>query len=452
MLANIMVPSNRTERLRAYQRRLNPGFASSTCFAACIVVVSIFLVSFDAVADDWPQINGPNRNGVADHETLLTQWPDGDLKKIWSRPVGQGFAGPAIADQKLIVFHRPDRNYLVEALDPKSGKRIWSQSLPAVYTGGMDGDLGPKCVPLMDGGHVYLLGTGGNLFCLKLNDGSLVWQKNVLDDYKSQPGYFGVGSTPILIEGKLILNAGGRGAAIVALDAKTGTELWKAFNDEASYSSPIEFDLAGQTIVAFVTRLNLVGLNPETGKIVFQTPFGKSGPTVNGAMPVRVSLEGQEFLFVTAAYGVGARWLAVSQNGVEVKWSNDKSFSSQYSTPVFAGGGLFGTAGREDFKDGSYRCIDPSTGKVLWQQDGFPVGHSILVGDQILVLDSSGGFHVIEADKSRFNQLYQTKLFDSEARAMPAVADGLFYARSNSARDTAGMGELICVEVGPRQN
>jgi outer membrane protein assembly factor BamB len=460
MFAIAILPSERTNGLRENQSTRITSNSSRSFFLGRLVAMSISLSCLGVVADDWPQINGPNRNGVAVNETLQAQWPADGLKKVWSHAVGQGNAGPAIADDKLIIFHRPGKSYLVEALDPETGKQIWKKELPAEYTGGMDGDLGPKCVPLIQDGHVYLLGAGGKLFCLKFNDGSVVWQKNVLKEYRCQPGYFGVGSTPIVVDGKLILNAGGRNAAIVAFDAKSGKEAWKSFNDEASYSSPIEFKIDGQSVVVFVTRLNLVGLDPKSGKVLFQTPFGKSGPTVNGAMPVRVTLEGKEFLFVSAAYGVGAHWLEVSKDNVDEKWSNDTSFSSQYSTPVFADGGLFGTAGREDFKNGSYRCIDPSNGKVLWQQDDFPVGHSLLVGKQILVLDSSGSFHVIEADKSRFKQVYQTKLFESEARAMPAIANGLYYARSNSSRTRRGFGpprsgpgqgKLVCVEVGKRK-
>lgn len=466
MLDNVMVPLLRSQRLQEKAlSRPSYRFIPSV-FAGWIVILGMSVsVTDDLVADDWPQINGPNRNGVVANETLLTRWPAGELKEVWSHPVGQGNAGPVVVDDKLIIFHRPAKQYLVEALDAKTGKLIWNKELPAEYTGGMDGDLGPKSVPLVHGQHVFLQGAGGNVFCLELEDGKLVWQKNVSKEYKSRQGFFGVGSTPIVVDGKLILNAGGRNASIVALDVATGNEAWKSFSDDASYSSPIEIKIAGESVVVFVTRLNLVGLNSSNGKVQFQTPFGKSGATVSAAMPVRVSLGGKEFLFVTAAYGVGARWLEISKDDVEQKWANDTSFSSQYSTPVFVDGILFGTAGREDFNNGSFRCVDLSDGKVLWKQDKFPVGHSLLVGKQILVLDSKGGFHVIEADKSKFKRLYQTKLFDSESRAMPAMANGLFYARSNAingpslprgARPRFGGGskalaELVCVEVGKRK-
>ena len=180
MFAIDILPSERTNRLREIQPPGNTCFSSRAFFLGGLVVISMALTCIDVFSDDWPQINGPNRNGVAVNETLLARWPDDGLKQVWSHAVGQGNAGPAIADGKLIIFHRPGRTYLVEALDPETGKQIWEKELPADYTGGMDGDLGPKCVPLIHDGHVYLFGVGGNLFCVKFDDGSLVWQKNRL--------------------------------------------------------------------------------------------------------------------------------------------------------------------------------------------------------------------------------------------------------------------------------
>ena len=441
-----MVTSKRTERLQARSTTSNNVSVLVGVLTSVIVGMFIPVNSLCVCAGDWPQINGPNRNGTAVGEKLLAKWPVGGLKEIWSHPVGQGNSGPAVANGKLIVFHRPAKKYLVEALDPKTGRLIWNRELPTNYAGGVDGDLGPKSVPMVHGGRVYLFGTGGWIFCLNLDEGSTVWQKNVADEYQIRPGYFGAGTSPIAAQGNLIVNVGGKNAAVVAFDLATGKEVWKSIDDDASYSSPITMEAGGEKIVVFVTRMNLVGLNPETGKVRFQTPFGKMGPTVNAAMPVFFQSNGKPFLFVNAAYGIGARLLKVSETGIEKVWGNDDSFSSQYSTPVFVDGNLFGTAGREDHNNGSYRCFDALTGKVNWVREGIPVGHSIFVDGRILVLDSDGGFHVIAATPSKFNRVYQTKLFDSKARALPAISDGLLYARSNATQ--SGRGELVCVRVG----
>ena len=446
MPIKIIVPLERTERLREPANR--KGTLSLRCrwpFSAWAMVGFFFLFCQGANAD-WPQINGPNRNGVAVNESLLTRWPENGLKTIWTHEVGDGNAGPVVVGDMLIVFHRPGKKYRVDALNCQTGEPIWKTDLEADYNGGMDGDRGPKCVPLVHEERVFLYGAGGILFCLDLGTGDLIWKKNLRKTFRSRDGFFGVGATPIVVGNRLIVNAGGREASLVALDPASGDLEWKSFADDASYSSPIEIEIGGRPIAVFVTRLNLIGVDPQDGKVVFQTQFGKSGSTVNAAMPVAAKLDGKSHLFVTAAYGVGSRWFKIDPEGLETVWSNDTSLSSQYSTPVYYRDQLFGTAGREDYQNGSFRCIDAKNGNVLWKRDSFPVGHSILVNDRILVLDFKGGFHVIQANADKFVQDYQTKLFNEPARSMPALSNGFFYARSNSGRNQTA--KLICVEVG----
>ena len=434
-------------------RKPNPrcfqnGNGNSLLSGVLTLVALWFVISVltgNVRADDWYQINGPDRNGVVSDTVLFRDLNAKTLQTAWSREIGQGNSGPVVAGDKLYIFHRPGKNYLLEALHRNTGALLWKRELPAGYTGGVDGDLGPKSVPVVYQGKIFLIGAEGNLFCLDAASGELKWKKELLKDYRAQPGYFGVGSSPIVIDGLLVINVGGRDASVVALDVNSGKEAWRAFDDDASYSSPIEVEIDGARLVVVVTRLNLVGIEPLTGKIILKTPFGKPGPTVNGAIPVLVKNVQGSFIFVSAAYGVGARWYQVFPTSIETVWKNDKSFSSQYSTPVEFGGVLFGTTGREDYGNGSYRCIEPADGKVLWEESGFPVGHTFLVGSDLLVLDCQGGLHVLNANKEKFDRIYTGRLFEGDARSMPAISKGLLYARSNA---IAGKGVLKCVVIG----
>lgn len=414
-----------------------------------VLVAAIWFMGFgfnrSVRGDDWSQINGPDRNGVVSDTVLFRDLNSRKLKTAWSREIGQGNSGPVVAGDKLYIFHRPGKNYLLEALHRNTGALLWKRELSAGYTGGVDGDLGPKSVPVVYQGKIFLIGAEGNLFCLDAANGGLKWKKELLKDYRAQPGYFGVGSSPIVVNGLLVINVGGRDASVVALDVNTGKEVWRAFDDDASYSSPIEIQIDGVRLVVVVTRLNLVGIEPLSGRILFKTPFGKSGPTVNGAIPLLVKNKQGSFIFVSAAYGVGSKWYQVSPNSIKIGWENDSSFSSQYSTPVEFGGALFGTVGREDYGNGSYRCIDPADGKVLWEESSFPVGHTFLVGSDLLVLDCQGGIHVLDANRDKFDRIYTGRLFEGDARSMPAISKGLLYARSNA---IAGKGVLKCVVIG----
>lgn len=409
-------------------------------WVALTFLAGLFFVS-PAVAQDWPQILGPDRNGTATAETLLEKWPEGKLKTLWKRSIGQGYAGPVIKGDSLVIFHRVGDEQICERLNKKTGEEIWKVALPAVYAGGgVDPDLGPKAVPTIAGDRVILYGPSGNLYCLDFKDGNTIWKKAALKDYRGREGFFGAGSSPLVVAEKVIVNIGGENAGLVAFDLNDGSEVWKSVADQASYSSPIACP-DGATMIA-VTRYKAVGLNLADGKIKFEIPFGKRGPTVNGANPVLVD----NHLFLTAAYNVGARWIKLSKSFDEPKqvWANDETFSSQYSTPVFVDGHFYGTAGREDFADGTFRCFEAETGKVKWEES-MPVGHSLLVDGRIICIDSKGVLHVIRPTPEKFVEEYSTAVFLFPTRCIPAISDGRLYVRSNT---FGPKGQLVCLEIG----
>lgn len=406
--------------------------------AICFTVAVSSLV----LGQDWPQILGPQRNGIIEGETLLKSWPEGNLEQLWEKSVGQGYAGPVIQDDSVVIFHRVGDKNVCERLDAQTGDEIWKVDFPAEYAGGgIDSDLGPKAVPVIFDGTVVLYDPAGMLYCLEFADGAKRWERSALKDYRGREGYFGAGSTPLVTDNKVIVNVGGRDAGLVALSLVDGEEVWNAVADQPSYSSPI-LSPDGETIYA-VTRFKAVSVNVADGAVNFEVPFGRRGPTVNAAMPVLVG----DHLFVNAAYQVGARWFQLNEEGdPTVEWENDESFSSQYSTPVYFDGHFFGTAGREDFNNGSFRCFEAATGKVRWSKE-MPVGHSILVGDQIIQIDCESRLRIIEANSEEFVELFSARLFAGPTRCIPALSRGRLFVRSNAIGQD---GKLTCFVVGPK--
>lgn len=422
-----------------------------TASATIAILLTAFLTvsSQENAADnvsDWNQILGPNRNGAID-SSAIPDW-DGKPEVQWQKEIGDGFAGPVISNGFLILFHRPKsaRNSLVvEKLDAESGQSIWKQNIETAYNGEMDGDRGPKSTPVINDGHIYCYGPDGKLACLSFEDGKIVWELNARQKYKARRGYFGCGSTPIVIGKNVLVNVGGREASIVAFDKKTGNEVWKAINDEASYSSPVAVTFRDRTVAVFLTRTRFVGIEPDSGKVLFSNAFGKKGPTAVASMPV---VNGSQ-IFANAAYGVGAMTIDLKDallDGGEVApiWSDRSAFASHYGTPVFHKGHIYGTTGREDMRNGSFRCIEAATGKVKWDKPSFPVAHTLAFRDHMLVLDHQGGLHVIEFSSKEFKSVQSTKAFSGPTRAVPAYSNGKLYFRSNAQR---GVGKLIALQV-----
>src|SRR6185295_9030292 len=102
----------------------------------------------------------------------------------------------------------------------------------------------------------------------------------------------------------------------VALDLASGRTLWKSTDELASYSSPAAATIDGERHVVFVTRLNVVSVDPHSGNVRFRFPFGARGPTVNAATPLVLG----DHLFVSSSYGVGARWAKIDKGGAKELW------------------------------------------------------------------------------------------------------------------------------------
>lgn len=388
-------------------------------------------------AGDWPQILGPNRNGIAVDEQLADAWPADGPKTLWQRDVGRGLAGVAVAGDRVVLFHRLDDEEVAEALDARSGQGIWKQSFPTSYQSAIAEDDGPRCVPLIYDGHVYLCGAQGDLHCLDLASGEVRWTRAAYRDFDAPEGYFGAGSTPLVEDGKLLVNVGGRnGAGIVAFDLATGETAWQATDEAASYSSPCAVTLDGTRHVLFVTRLSLVSLDPRDGSERFSLPFGKRGPTVNAATPLVID----GHVFVTANYGVGAVFARIGADSVAPVWENDDVMSSQYATSVFSEGHLYGIDGGDSIGAPTrLRCFDPFTAKVQWTE-ACSNGTLLLAGDKLLLLGTDGRLTLVAPSPEGYRELAAASVLRTETRALPALAHGQLYVRDTRT--------LKCLAVG----
>lgn len=395
-----------------------------------------------AEAGDWPQILGPARNGQAKGERLLASWPAQGPEPLWKYPLGAGFAGPAAVGARVVVFHRLGDTEVLEALDRGTGKRIWRTEFPASYVGSVNPDSGPRCVPLVHEDGVYVFGAAGHLHAVRLDDGAKRWSRDTYADFRGDEGYFGAGSSPVVAGNRLVVNVGGKNAGVVAFDLKSGQTVWKATDERASYSSPALATIEDREHVLFVTRLQALALDPNDGSVRYQFPFGQRGPTVNAATPL---VFGEHF-FVTASYGIGGR-LGRLADGSSV-WENDESMSSQYSTCVYHDGHLYGTHGREDFRNGELRCVDASTGKVQWAVPGFGIASIVLVGERMLILGTEGKLTLAQASPQKFVKLAEATVASGITRALPALSEGHFVFRTNE--DRGDQGSLVCLVVGER--
>jgi len=213
--------------------------------------------------------------------------------------------------------------------------------------------------------------------------------------FSVRKGFFGAAGSPLVENGRVIANIGGRDgdkpAGIVAFNAETGAVMWTATNHEASYSSPVGATLGGKRTAVFLTRNGLVGLDPSSGSIFFQRMWrSRSSSSVNAATPLIVG----DVIFVSATYETGAAAMRLQGNELKDLWSSDEVLSNHYATSVHLNGFLYGFHGRQEYNP-SFRAVELATGAVKWSVDRFHAGTVTLAGNVVnhgtIIETSTGG-------------------------------------------------------------
>src|SRR5262245_11064035 len=399
------------------------------------LLVMTLAAGVPAVAMDWPQFLGPDRNGTYAGPPLSENWGPSGPKVVWRKPVGQAFAGPAVVQNHVLLFHRVNNEEVLESLDAKPGMSTWRYAYPTNYRDDFGFDEGPRAVPVVADGIVYTFGAQGQLHAVDLAKGTRVWSEDTMKRFNVPKGYFGAAGSPLFEGGRVIANVGGDKAGIVAFEAKTGKVVWTATDDDASYSSGMAATIGGRRSAIFLTRDNLFGLDPATGSIQFQRRWrARIAASVNAATPLVVG----DSIFVSAQYGPGAGVLRVEGSKLVDIWTSDEALSNHYATSVYHDGYLYGYHGRQEFGP-SLRAVEFKTGTVKWSQDQFRAGSITLVGDKLLIIREGGEMILAPASPQGFKPLTRAQVLPGVVRPLPAIADGFVYVRNENT--------LICLDL-----
>lgn len=346
------------------------------------------------------------------------------LTVLWSKDAGAGFAGPVLAGDKLLLFHRVQNKEVVECLDAKSSKPVWSAEYPTGYRDDFGFDEGPRAMPTIASGRVFTHGAEGMLQALDLATGKRLWSVSTMTQYGVEKNFFGAAGSPVVAGNMVMLNVGGKkGAGIVAFDVATGKEAWRATDDPAGYSTGIV--VAGKAY--FLTRNGLVVLEPSTGKVIYQFRWrSRSNASVNAATPIVVGDE----VFLSASYGTGATLLKAS-DGWKQLWATDDALSNHYATSVYKDGYLYGFHGRQEMGQ-DFRCVEWKSGKVMWSKDGYGAGTVTLDGNRLVVVRENGEVVTAPASPKAFQPTTQGRALSGTVRAYPAISGQILWLRNEN--------------------
>lgn len=378
-------------------------------------------------AQDWPQWLGPQRTGAI--EDVIAPW-SASLQPLWTVKVGEGHSSPIVAEGKVFLHTRmPDSDVEILTAWDLAGKELWqARNERASFTSQFG--VGPRATPTYSNGKIYSLGVTGLLYCRDAGTGSTIWSLNLLETFKAKNLFFGVSSSPIVDDLHVYVMAGGTEGSIVALKKDTGDVVWKSGTDKASYSSPMTTKIGDTNYLVFQTERGVVGLNPVDGKEVFRVPL-KDLLNESSTTPVRVG----DILFAgSVTFGSVGIQLG-TKDGVPTTsqaWKNPK-LTCYFGTPVEFGGKLYAVAGQIVKPTATLHCVDPLTGKSLWQKPGVGTYHATLyrTKDKLLMLEEKGNLVLVEPNETEYKELARAKVC-GQTWAHPAYAQGLFLVRDNN--------------------
>lgn len=450
-------------------------------------------LSKEAKTSDWPRVLGPSDNVTSPETHLLHEWPKGGPTLCWEVQKGESYTSPAIVGDFVVIFHALDGKETIECLQAETGQRFWSFDYPIEYRDRYGFANGPRGSPVIAEGRVVTMGVTCVLTCLDLKTGRLVWQRDLKKEFNVPQDFFGHGGTPLVVDGKVILNVGGRpevapgeddmaaraavlakpGLCVGAFDLRTGKLDW-GIQDEwgSSYASPVLGKLQGKQM-AFIYAGGegkpaiggLMCVDPKNGKLLARYPW-RAPDYIQAIGSSPMIAPDLNRVLVSTAYPkgrpLGGAMIAFDGDfRASEAWSS-KKLALHWMNALYRDGYIYAIDGETE-QIAQLVCCEASTGVEKWREQltwddaepgeksgGRPVKLGIMrasllqVDGKTLCLGESGTLLWLDLSPAGVKVEARTQLFYAQhSWCVPAVSRGLLYVMQNDR-------EMVRSSAGPR--
>lgn len=419
-----------------------------------ILITQILLSIFIASGQDWPDWRGLQRDAVWKESGIVEKFNAEVLVPKWSVPIAPGYSGPTVAKGKVYVTDRPEKSAPVERVlcfDEQNGEKIWEFEYDCDYIG-VGYPAGPRASVVINEGKAYSLGTMGHFFCFDANSGKVLWKKDLNTEYDIVMPIWGISSTPLIVDNKIIVHvSGSNNASIVAFDKNTGKEIWRNLNDRAGYSAPILIEKNGVQVIVNWTEHSLSGLHPETGEVYWRFPW-ETGSGMSIATPVLY----KDHIFVSAFYS-GSLLIRLGENytTAEKVWQregenerNTDALHCVMNTPVIIDDYIYGVDSY-----GELRCLEFATGDRVWEdqtavkRERWANIHFVQKKDKVWMFNEQGELLITELSPKGFNEISRAKLIEPTRKQHPRGVVWTHPAFANKHVFIRNDRELVCASL-----
>jgi outer membrane protein assembly factor BamB len=388
--------------------------------AACVFALTMSASTLEP--DDWPQWRGTNRDGKSTETGLMKSWPAGGPTRVWQATgAGEGYSSFSVSGGRLYTLGARGSTEYVMAFDEATGKKVWEVENGRRFSN--DRGDGPRGTPTVDGSQLYAYGASGDLRALDAASGKTLWHVNVLQQFGGSNIIWGLSESPLVLSDRIIVNAGGPEASIVAISKKDGSVLWRSQGDRAGYSSAILHEVGGIPQAIVFTASRGVGLDTRDGRLLWSYDR-VSNRTANIATPIARG----NHVFLSSDYGTGAALLQLMPSGntitaKEVYFTND--MRNHHASSVLIGEHLYG------FSSAILTAMKFDTGEVAWRDRSVGKGSVIFADDRLYLYSETGVVGLAEANPAGYREhgRFEIRSGSLPTWSHPVVANGKLYLR-----------------------
>jgi outer membrane protein assembly factor BamB len=384
------------------------------------------------------QWRGNNRDGIYTETGLLTEWPQDGPELLWSADsIPAGFSSISVANGLIYTTGLRDSMDILFAVDMQGNIKWevpygkgWTQSFPP-----------SRCTPVVEGEKVYVTSGTGHVGCFNALTGEKIWLFNASEKFEGTFGDWGISESPLIVDDKLIFSPGGKKTTMVALNKDTGETVWQteSLDDTPAYASPIIATINDTKVIINVLSTNLLGVNAETGKILFHTDYASisnekavlvwpGAPYTNTNNPIYKD----HHIYLTSGYNhVGVMFeLAQDLSKAEVKWI-DSTLDVHHGGAVLIDNHIYGSNWINN-RNGNWCCIDWETGKTMYETEWETKGSIISAEGKLYCYDEKdGNVALVNATPEGFNIIssFKVPLGKGPHWSHPVIKDGVLYIK-----------------------
>lgn len=375
-------------------------------------------ISQAEAAPEWPGFRGATRDGIVHRTQIKSDWSTSPPVQMWRRPVGPGWSSFAVEGDLFYTQEQRGESEVVACYKMSTGEPVWSHRDSARFFESNAG-AGPRATPTLEHGRLYTFGATGILNVLDAKTGAVIWTRNVASETNTQIPFWGFASSPLVMDGLVIVAASGQ---LVAYDAATGNRRWLGPNTGGSYSSPQAVAVDGVTQVLLMSNAGLTSISPTDGKQLWQHAWA-------GNSIVQPALNNDGNLIITSQEN-GARRLAVAHDAggwtVAERWTSN-ALKPYFNDFVIHNGYAFGFDGR------ILSCIDLKDGQRKWKGGRYGNGQLVLLADQdlLLVLSEEGELALVRATPDQFTEIAKLPAIQGKTWNHPVLVRDVLLVRNS---------------------